>query len=560
MLIALLVLVILCSTLAVWISQLQNRTRQAFAAQRGEADEPALRALWHEYIAANNHVGTAETLLRLALLRVERGEVAEAEAMLQQGFKGAQDIGATKPAELLPYLDGLIGLLRRAGRLRATEEPLRRALSLLVDAGSPPLDQALRRLDLGLLLAEQGRHREAEELLAESHRQTANLSGTDAHQAAGLTLARTLIAQGRIERAEELLLQTLRESETQLAPTHPAAMACRAELTDLHRLRGQHEAALRQVRQAVSLVETATGSDAPDLVPMLLKEAATLGDAARSREAEAPLQRALTIQKNTRGPQHPEVADLYGMLGELYQLSGRYDEAEPTLRRALKMREDALGGEHPQLAPHLQRLYQLLKSEGRYYEAEEVQRRILALRESLFGAEHPGLVDTLDELVDLQGRAGTPEAAVAWCERALAIRQKSLGGDHPEPALRLVVLAHMRRSAGQLIEAQQLYQRAIGQLERTYGVEHMNLLPVLLGLGAIHFSRQEFEPAHQLAERALHISEKALGRHHRTTVECGENAAVTLDHLGRPGDALAIRRRYTPELAAPGTAGDGLLN
>jgi tetratricopeptide (TPR) repeat protein len=560
MLLAIALLVILCSTLSVVIYQMQTRHRQAFAAVRGEEDEAALQALLRHCMGAHNHGGSAETLLRLAMLKVQRGEVGQAEEMLRGAVKAAPEIGVIAPSDLLPYLDSQIALLRRTGNLRAAEEPMRRALSVATEAGKPRLEQAMRRFELGQLLQDMGRHQDAEELLAAVCSMTPEATSLDGHHAASLGRARALLARGQLDEAEALLRTTLGHVEASLSASHPAAMACRAELVELYRMRGQHDPALAHVRAALSQVEATAGPDAPALLPLLLKEASVLGDAARFREAEAPLLRALTLQKNLRGPQHPEVAELSGMLGDLYQLSGRYEEAEPTLRRALKQREEALGPDHPQLTPHLGRLYQLLKTEGRYYEAEEVQRRILALRERMFGPEHPCLVDTLDELIDLQGRAGTPVGAVPFCERALAIRQASLGGEHPELALRLVVLAHMRRGAGQLLEAQQLYLRAITQLEHTYGDEHLNLLPVLLGLGSIHFSRQEYERAHQLAQRALLIAERALGRHHRTTVECGENTAAALEYLGRPGDAIAVRRRYTPEAANLTPVKDSLLN
>jgi tetratricopeptide (TPR) repeat protein len=83
-------------------------------------------------------------------------------------------------------------------------------------------------------------------------------------------------------------------------------------------------------------------------------------------------------------------------------------EAEPLYRRALAINEESFGPDHPNVATSLNNLAELLKATNRLAEAEALLRRALAIRETSFGPDHPlvaaglnkchlyGLTDTVE--------------------------------------------------------------------------------------------------------------------------------------------------------------------
>jgi tetratricopeptide (TPR) repeat protein len=75
-----------------------------------------------------------------------------------------------------------------------------------------------------------------------------------------------------------------------------------------------------------------------------------LQDTNRLEEAEPLLRRALAIDEQSYGPEHPNVARDLNNLALLLQDTNRLEEAEPLLRRALAINERSLGPEHPNVA------------------------------------------------------------------------------------------------------------------------------------------------------------------------------------------------------------------
>lgn len=59
------------------------------------------------------------------------------------------------------------------------------------------------------------------------------------------------------------------------------------------------------------------------------------------------MRRALAIDEQSFGPEHPEVATNLNNLAQLLQDTNRLAEAEPLMRRALDIFTASLGDEHP---------------------------------------------------------------------------------------------------------------------------------------------------------------------------------------------------------------------
>ena len=60
------------------------------------------------------------------------------------------------------------------------------------------------------------------------------------------------------------------------------------------------------------------------------------------------MRRALAIDEQSYGKEHPEVATDLNNLAALLQATNRLAEAEPLMRRALAIDEQSYGKEHPE--------------------------------------------------------------------------------------------------------------------------------------------------------------------------------------------------------------------
>ncbi len=122
---------------------------------------------------------------------------------------------------------------------------------------------------------------------------------------------------------------------------------------------------------------------------LLNQTAFYLNERARYADAEPLYQRALRINEQALGADHPQVALNLNNLAHLYNTQGKYADAEPLYQRALRINEQALGADHPQVALSLNNLAELYRTQGKYADAEPLYQRALNIFEEALGLTHP---------------------------------------------------------------------------------------------------------------------------------------------------------------------------
>ena len=85
--------------------------------------------------------------------------------------------------------------------------------------------------------------------------------------------------------------------------------------------------------------------------------------------------RALRIQEQSVGMQHPNAATYLHTLASLYFAQDNYEQAEPHLQRALAIREQVLGASHSATLTVLADYVALLRTVGREAEATTLEQR-----------------------------------------------------------------------------------------------------------------------------------------------------------------------------------------
>jgi len=248
-----------------------------------------------------------------------------------------------------------------------------------------------------------------------------------------------------------------------------------------------------------------------------------LYERARYAEVEPLYRRALAIDEQALGPDHPATATSLNNLAGLYRAQGRWAEAEPLLQRALAIREQALGPDHPATATSLNNLASLYQDQGRWAEAEPLFERALAIREQARGRDHPDTAGSLNNLARLYRSQGRRAEAEPLFERALAIREQARGRDHPATATSLNNLASLYYDQGRRAEAEPLLQRALAIREQALGPDHPDTATSLNNLAMLYQDQGRRAEAEPLYRRALAIVEQALGPAHPATCTIRDN-------------------------------------
>jgi tetratricopeptide (TPR) repeat protein len=117
-----------------------------------------------------------------------------------------------------------------------------------------------------------------------------------------------------------------------------------------------------------------------------------------------------------------ETAYLLNQMGLYLAARAQFAEAKPYFERALAINEQVLGPQHPNTAACLNSLGTLLRAQGDLAGAKPYYERALAMREQMLGPQHPDTATCLINLSELLCAQGNLAGAKSYYERALAIR------------------------------------------------------------------------------------------------------------------------------------------
>jgi tetratricopeptide (TPR) repeat protein len=169
------------------------------------------------------------------------------------------------------------------------------------------------------------------------------------------------------------------------------------------------------MRRALAIDEQSHGKDHPRVAIRLNNLALLLQDTNRLHEAEPLMRRALAIDELSYGKDHTNVAIRLNNLAVLLQATNRLDVAEPLMRRALVIDEQSYGKDHPAVARDLHNLASLLYDTNRLDEAEPLSRRILEIFLTFTrstGHEHPHLRTVIGNHSGLLAAMGQSEEQI----------------------------------------------------------------------------------------------------------------------------------------------------
>jgi hypothetical protein len=307
--------------------------------------------------------------------------------------------------------------------------------------------------------------------------------------------------------------------------------------------RASPEEAEPLLQRALAIDEQAYGPDHPNVAIRLSNLALLLKATNRLGEAEPLMLRALAIGEQSYGSEHPNVAIRLNNLAQLLKVTNRLKEAEPLMLRALAIDERSYGPEHPNVARDLNNLAQLLQVTNRLGEAEALMRRALAIDEQAYGPEHPNVARNVNNLAQLLKATNHLGEAEPLMRRALAINERSYGPEHPDVAISLNNLAQLLQATNRLGEAEPLMRRALAIDERSYGPEHPDVARDLNNLAQLLQATNRLGEAEPLMRRALAIEEQAYGPEHPAVAVSLNNLAQLLLATSRLGEAEPLMRR-----------------
>ena len=314
--------------------------------------------------------------------------------------------------------------------------------------------------------------------------------------------------------------------------------------SSLH-FRGEFEAAERDLREVVSLVESTDGPDSAEAGDARHDLAWLLGDSGRNEEALAEYRAALEIQSALFGDDSEEVAKtLNGIAIESKRL-GRLEEAEDAYRGSLAIRERVFGHDHLRVAKVLDNLGILLETRGEYEEAAEACERAEAIFRARLEPDHPDIAVTLNSLSRVYKSLGRYDEAQAKLRDALVILRATLGDEHVQIAMATSNLAELLLAMGRTDEAVEVAGEAVAVGAAAVGEDHWFVAAFREKLGRCLIEAGRYEEAEAALAPSYEILSSVLGAEHHRTRQTAETLASLYDAWDRPEQAGSWRARTT---------------
>jgi tetratricopeptide (TPR) repeat protein len=259
------------------------------------------------------------------------------------------------------------------------------------------------------------------------------------------------------------------------------------------------------------------------------------GDRAGALE---PYRKALDALVAVQGPQSADVARLHASIGWVYTEMGLNAEAREEINRSKAIREKVLGTDHPELASMWNVLGQLAQAQDDWAEAARCYVRGLAILRQSSDDSGLALLRTTLNVGESLARDDQPDKALPYLKEAETVVQKRT--DTPR-----TYVFQLKRVRG-LIEAAQLHWAEAARVDRenltlqeaAYGAEHPDVRALAFDLGRDLAGLNRYPEAMDVFERTLALMDRKGLEHDPDYAAALTDSARVLKAQGKHREAI----------------------
>ena len=261
------------------------------------------------------------------------------------------------------------------------------------------------------------------------------------------------------------------------------------------------------------------------------------------QQAKEYYELALSIQRNTLGPDHVDVARTYHNMGNLYRNLGGNQQAMKYYERALYIKLNELGPDHVDVAGTYHSMGNVHSYLGNNQQAMEYYELALSILLTKFGRDHVDVASACHNMGYVQENLGNNQQAMEYYERALVIRLNKLGPDHVDVASTCLNMGNLYRNLGRNHQAMECYKRALSIQLNKLGPDHVDVATTYHNMGILHGILGDNQQAKEYCKRALFKLLKKLGPYHADVARAYHDMGILHRNLGYNQQAKEYYRR-----------------
>jgi eukaryotic-like serine/threonine-protein kinase len=396
----------------------------------------------------------------LRLTRARNAAVAEAERtqrvqrFMQNLFQGGDEqAGPTDDLRVVTLLD------RGAQQVRSLDS-------------DPPVQADLYQT-LGTSYQQLGKFDQADALYHSALEKRKLLYGPDGAQVAETLTSLALLRrdQGNLKDAENFSREALAMAKRRLPPNHPEVASAASALGQVLVASGDYAQATPILEEAYR-VQSAPGAPVADLATTMTELANAEFYTGHYVQSDSLNRRILEMDRQTFGPNHPNVAEDLSNLASIQYEWGHYAEAEKYDREALDIAQAWWGRDHPETSSFITILGRALVAEGKLDEASDLLHEALRIQERVYGKEHTRVASTVSELGKIASQQGKLDEAEADFTRSLTIWRSVYNGRHYYIGIALSNLGGVAMNRKQYSRAESYFRETLSMYAQTLPADH----------------------------------------------------------------------------------------
>ena len=358
-----------------------------------------------------------------------------------------------------------------------------------------------------------------------------------------IQLGKLLVEQGKHKEAEQLLREALKMSRATLGDWHPRSLKCINPLGSVLQTQGKYKEAEVLYREALKVCQK-TVSDRHlhtkhTLEATAIVYAATttslgtlLKNQGKFQEAASVLREGLEACRATFGSRNKCTLDAAKSLGTVLQDQGKLEDAEVLLREVLEGTRAIFGHRHMDTTRAMNDLGLLLSSQGKFEEAAPLLRGALEALRVTLGDRHVDTQATMNNLGEMLMKQGKLDEAALLLREALKLNRATLGDRHPTTLISIYSMGHLLHRQGMIDEAEVLFREDLEGSRATLGNRHPNTLTSIHNLAGLLFSQNKLKDALPLYVEAVEGRLATLGDRHPSTISSVRHLEMLTSKLG----------------------------
>ena len=249
-------------------------------------------------------------------------------------------------------------------------------------------------------------------------------------------------------------------------------------------------------------------------------------------------EKALQIQLQIYGEQHPSVATSYNNIGCVYSDQGDYNKALSYYEKALQIRLQVYGEQHPDVAVSYNNIGLVYSEQGDYDQALSYYEKALSIWSQINSEQHPDAVG-YHNIGLVYSEQGNYVQALAYYEKALQIRLQFFGENHPDVAASYNNIGHVYSEQEDYTQALACYEKALQIWLQVYGEQHPDVAVNYSNIGSVYANRGNYNRALSYYEKALQIQLQIYGRQHPDVATSYNNIGFVYSEQGDYDQALS---------------------